>query len=214
MSLKTQKIESYLSGPKEYEAGLNLYLEYGPSQVLKKILLLGATAYNHSKMIEALKDILHKAKESKPARPEGSPAQAPAALSTQKGRAPKRVSKQRESKPENGRFVVSPNHPELIRLYRERSALKAEIPHYKSQEKRKEAAFRILYIGEHIERILFTGLPGDNLPEDRAQLVKTFENNRKYLSKNKGRPEKFDELERRSKENTAIQNILDHEQKE
>lgn len=184
MSQKLESIQTWLDGPQDYASGLQLYLRYGRNEALKSIFGLGQTSYNEKKLLEALRKLLHETEKNQ-----------------------KAVSK--EKKAAKGQsFVVDPRHPELVKLYRQRAYVKSQICVLPGQQQRKEAAFQVLHITEHIERILFTGFPEDKLPTDRAELVRLSERNRKYLSRYRQDAGKADEVKRREHENELIRQKL------
>lgn len=184
MSQKSENIQTWLDGPQDYVTGLQLYLRYGQNEALKSIFALGQTSYNEKKLLEVLRELAQQVKKN----------QKPAS---------------KNKKPAKGQpFVVDPRHPELVKLYRQRAYVKSQICVLHGQQARKEAAFQVLHITEHIERILFTGFPEDKLPDDRAELVRLSERNRKYLSRYREDAGKAEEVKRREHENKLIRQKL------
>lgn len=190
-TMQKQQILTYLQASHQsFEEGLQLYLRHGKNETLKKIFQLsGATTYNHQKLNEALQQEIGKWKPNGAARTEDGSEGAIGAKAQRKG------------------YAVEPNHPELIRLYKERAMLKSQLTLLPNDEARKKQAFAILDLTDQIESILFHGFAPKKafvLPQGELELLKLLQNNRKYISKYQHREEKAAEVARRRQENEEI----------
>ena len=183
-----------------------MYVRFGDNQALKAIFKQsGATEYNHRKLVEALVVITG---------PPGGPP--PGAASTARrdgpGVATPGVATPGVATP-GRRYAVAPNHPELVKRYRQRAMWKSQLTLLPTQDERRDQAFAILDLTDEIEDILFKGFtkPCDKgkLPEDRAALAKRLTTNRKYISKFRDRADKLDQIKERRAENQQIEQLLE-----
>ncbi|WP_234733240.1 hypothetical protein [Tellurirhabdus bombi] len=170
-----QRIQAWLDDPEDYEAGLLLLKETGPSSFLMGILARGADTFTRAK----LQDALQKALDSIPA---------PASDPTPQG----------ETKPVNTQAVTDLELA-AFRLMDERGELKARIRARQdddtAQELRRDWAFRILAIGTEIDdiysRIAFFRQYGYFPPDKTAGVERdaqaTLRNVTTYVSRYKGK---------------------------
>lgn len=170
-----------------------MYQKNGKNEALKKIFLSsGATSYNHQKLIEALRGLIGDFE--------------PRPIKEEKGE----ISPRKKTKANKG-YAVEPNHPELLKLYRERALLKNQITLLRTQTERKKQAFKILDITDTIEKILFFGFEQPKArayPKNPIELYKLYIRNLKYRAKYKNREEMAAEIARREEEIKHIKKVL------
>ena len=178
-------INDFLEGPKHWEEGLALFLRISDNETLKQIFIQsGETAYNYARLLDELTSLaIHIPPISNP-------------------------------------------EPSRKRLYKERQQLHAQLMLLPSDEERRESAFRILEITEQLDTPdpvwrdpvwrdpVWRDPPasgGDPVPIDRIETknpMRRLLNNRAYISKNRRRQDKVQEVTRRMQENELLERLL------
>jgi hypothetical protein len=183
MSGKATKIADYLEGPKTWADGLKLYQKYGENRALKRIFeRSGHTMHNHQRLLDELRKMAGNAKSS----------------SQEKS---KPAAKQKENP------GLKKDDPRLFPLYRERQQLHAQLMLFRTDKERKEAALRILEITREVDRLQYEQVDKVQ-PSTQLEMHQRLMTNRAYISKNKSKENKQEEVTRRIQENQQIQKLL------
>jgi len=179
MSRKSDKIRAYLQGPKEWSEGYVLFQQFGKNRALKRIFeKSGQTSYNHQRLIDELRLLVPDEKQEKKAEA-------------------------------NRLDAVAKDDPRIIPLYRERQHLHAQLMVLPNDLQRKQAAFRIVEITRLLDKLQAGEVPLENrIPQSEGDILKKLLNNRSYISKNKGKPEKQRQVQERIAENQKIEKLL------
>lgn len=179
MSRKSDKIRAYLQGPKEWSEGYVLYQQFGKNRALKRIFeKSGQTSYNHQRLIDELRLLVPDEKQEKKAEA-------------------------------NRLDALAKDDPRIIPLYRERQHLHAQLMVLPNDLQRKQAAFRIVEITRLLDKLQAGEVPLENrIPQSEGDILKKLLNNRSYISKNKGKPEKQRQVQERIAENQKIEKLL------
>jgi len=190
-------IIKYLGGEKNWTEGMALYQKFGKNEGLKRMFeRIGDTSYNRSKLMEELLKLAQKPPKGKP-----------------RIKTVKSVTRPEEGDPKPKGLA---NHPEVKKLYQERSMLHAQLMQVQTEGERKGHAFRILELTKQVEDFLYGRKPlkkDKALPKDRAEMKQRILNNRGYISRFKDRPDKIDEVLRRRVENDQLEQLLKKKEK-
>jgi hypothetical protein len=208
-----EKISAWLAGPKDWESGLHLYLQYGKSPGLKTIFKAsGETAYNREKLVEELEKL------------RGAGVATPAPVISNKKRFPESfpygrtppltaIAKKKDTERQELEVSSPPPFPEEIKkLIQERSFLHAQLSRVKGVKERQEMAFSILELSDQITEMMdnkpLSIKKSTVIPKDPALKVRLLMNNRAYISKFKSDPKKADQVQARIQQNKLIENEL------
>jgi len=103
--------------------------------------------------------------------------------------------------------------PRILILYRERQQLHAQLMVLPTDEERRASAFRILEITEQLDHLLSRPKPLGPSPKPQNPMRQLL-NNRAYISKNRHRQDKIQEVTRRMQENEQLEYLLKKAQDE
>lgn len=215
--MKINRLQAWLDEQGSYADGVNLYIQYGANEPLKRMLAKRESAFNREKLTEAITDII-KSGQFKIINFDSPVAKPVAKSKTIAKKVPKDVD-----------AVITLRND----CYKKAGHLHGHDLRSQDRLVRKKAAFeikRLMNINRecwdklhYFQRFGFVPAENNNLVDDLSDLsiedlIKRRNNNRAYISKStpkiKSIPSKANrykkEIARRTQENDRIQSILDN----
>lgn len=207
------KLQEWINNGQNYWQGFALLQQHGKNKSLLKHLAKGPTQYNSDKLAHELKKMAQLKQLPKPQKKKGD----------NEGGKQKQQPQPQPSEPQpqqNGQKpqVISELEGYKNKLFKEMSDLHSRLTEVKDEQKRGEMALQILNYEDRLQETwgqLDDYRDHGKLPEQTNgnevnvnNLQKELNNNRAYISKNKNRPGKEEEVKNREQRNEQIEKML------
>lgn len=219
--LRSMTIQEFQKWKREgcpFRKGAEIYEKEGSLQALKTLFRLGENEFSREKLITALEGLAYEAKPS-----EGPKLTSPTLLPRKPSEGLSENSLISELQASlNLAQEITTIDKQLINLYKLQSNAHSKMKLQTQKAKRGAFAVQIIETGQQIRALISRKKyieQNNTLPpevkelslediQDRAELKKKQLANRVYISKNKNRPQKAEEVARRTRENEEIEKIL------